>query len=314
MAVDVGTGQLLPRLAADNRVTVRDGVNARDLRASGITGPYPLIVADVSFISLTLIIPSLAPVLAQPEGIFVALIKPQFEVGAGNLGSGGIVRDPRSTRFRRRQRHRCRRPPGFAAARFNRKPDHRAATATSNFSQCFAFQAKISSYAPSNYRGSRRNHHVSFGRPVRRRHAHRLRGPQRRHTHQSGTRWMPCSALKVLERRLRSPMSPERLRKERLPHCAKRWRNSPGTRRLNHCVCAPMLARAHEMIPDQPSARAALEMALYDLWGQSNGLPLWHPLRRGAGALNRRSNHPNRQRPRSGESKRSEPGSAASGT
>ncbi len=92
-AVDVGTGQLLPRLAADSRVTARDGVNARDLRASGITGPYPLIVADVSFISLTLIVPSLAPVLAQPEGWFVALIKPQFEVGAGNLGAGGIVRD-----------------------------------------------------------------------------------------------------------------------------------------------------------------------------------------------------------------------------
>ena len=91
-AIDVGTGQLLPRLASDSRVHVRDGVNARDLGAAGITGPYPLIVADVSFISLTLIIPSLASVLS-PNGQFVALIKPQFEVGAGNLGAGGIVRD-----------------------------------------------------------------------------------------------------------------------------------------------------------------------------------------------------------------------------
>ncbi len=92
-AVDVGKGQLTPRLAADPRVRVRDGVNARDLLAAGIPGPYPLIVADVSFISLALIIPSVTRVLANPAGRFVALIKPQFEVGAGNLGAGGIVRD-----------------------------------------------------------------------------------------------------------------------------------------------------------------------------------------------------------------------------
>lgn len=96
-AVDVGHGQLDARIAADPRVTVREGLNIRDLAATDIAGPLGAIVADVSFISLRLALPA-ALALAAPDAWGVFLVKPQFEVGRAGLGKRGIVRDARAAR------------------------------------------------------------------------------------------------------------------------------------------------------------------------------------------------------------------------
>jgi 23S rRNA (cytidine1920-2'-O)/16S rRNA (cytidine1409-2'-O)-methyltransferase len=91
--IDVGHGQLHPLLTADPRVDSYEGINARDLTKSALAGRhFDLIVADVSFISLTLIIPQLPPLLTQ-MGEALLLVKPQFEVGPENVGKGGIVTD-----------------------------------------------------------------------------------------------------------------------------------------------------------------------------------------------------------------------------
>lgn len=92
-AVDVGRGQLHEKLAQDPRVVVVDGVNARNLSDREIPEPCALAVADVSFISVTKILPALRGVL-RAEGEAVVLVKPQFEVGRFHVGRGGIVRDP----------------------------------------------------------------------------------------------------------------------------------------------------------------------------------------------------------------------------
>jgi 23S rRNA (cytidine1920-2'-O)/16S rRNA (cytidine1409-2'-O)-methyltransferase len=92
-AVDVGAGQLAWSLRTDPRVLLHEGINARELRAEEIGEPVDLLTCDVSFISVTLILPAVAPLL-QPRGQMVILIKPQFEVGKGQVGKGGIVRDP----------------------------------------------------------------------------------------------------------------------------------------------------------------------------------------------------------------------------
>jgi 23S rRNA (cytidine1920-2'-O)/16S rRNA (cytidine1409-2'-O)-methyltransferase len=92
-AVDVGVGQLAWKLRTDPRVVLHEGVNARELEASLIGEPVWLVTCDVSFISVTLILPA-AVRLLQPDGRMVILIKPQFEVGKGQVGKGGIVRDP----------------------------------------------------------------------------------------------------------------------------------------------------------------------------------------------------------------------------
>ncbi|MCG8560197.1 MAG: TlyA family RNA methyltransferase [Hyphomicrobiales bacterium] len=92
-AVDVGHGQLHDRLAADPRVVALEGVDARDLTPELVPGPVEAIVADVSFISLTLVLPKVLA-LTAPGTWLVALIKPQFEAGRDALGKGGIVRDP----------------------------------------------------------------------------------------------------------------------------------------------------------------------------------------------------------------------------
>ena len=92
-AVDVGHGQLDPKVAADCRVSNLEGLNARDLTLSHIGTPVDLIVADVSFVSLKLALDR-ALDLARPGARLAALIKPQFEVGRTGLGKGGIVRDP----------------------------------------------------------------------------------------------------------------------------------------------------------------------------------------------------------------------------
>ncbi len=92
-AVDVGYGQLAWKLRNDPRVVVLERTNARHLTAEQIPEPVDLLVCDASFISLETILP--APIaLAAPEAVLVALIKPQFEVGKGRVGKGGVVRDP----------------------------------------------------------------------------------------------------------------------------------------------------------------------------------------------------------------------------
>jgi 23S rRNA (cytidine1920-2'-O)/16S rRNA (cytidine1409-2'-O)-methyltransferase len=93
VAVDVGHNQLDWRLRADARVEVREGVNARYLQPADFTEKFALAVMDVSFISVTKILPALVPLLTG-GGRIVTLIKPQFEVGKGEVGKGGIVRDP----------------------------------------------------------------------------------------------------------------------------------------------------------------------------------------------------------------------------
>jgi len=91
--VDVGAGQLDWKLRNDSRVRLHEGINARDLQFDEIGERAGLIACDVSFISVTLILPAAVPLL-QPDGQMVILIKPQFEVGKGQVGKGGIVRDP----------------------------------------------------------------------------------------------------------------------------------------------------------------------------------------------------------------------------
>jgi 23S rRNA (cytidine1920-2'-O)/16S rRNA (cytidine1409-2'-O)-methyltransferase len=93
VGVDVGHGQLHPKLAADTRVTSFEGLNARELRKSVVAVRlYDLIVGDLSFISLTLVLPQL-PALLADGGDILLLVKPQFEVGPEHVGKGGIVRD-----------------------------------------------------------------------------------------------------------------------------------------------------------------------------------------------------------------------------
>ena len=92
-AVDVGSGQLDWKIRSDPRVVVHEKLNARYLRGEDIGEPVGLAVYDVSFISVTLILPAAMPLL-QPGGEMVILVKPQFEVGKGQVGRGGIVREP----------------------------------------------------------------------------------------------------------------------------------------------------------------------------------------------------------------------------
>ena len=91
-AVDVGRGQLHPKLAADPRVVSLEGVDARNLAADLIPDAPDLIVTDVSFIGLAKALPA-ALALAQPGADLVALVKPQFEVGPEHVGKGGLVKD-----------------------------------------------------------------------------------------------------------------------------------------------------------------------------------------------------------------------------
>ncbi len=92
-AVDVGRGQLAWKLRVDPRVVLLERVNARHLTRDLIPEAIDLIVCDVSFISLTLVLPP-AFALAAPGARLIALIKPQFEAGRAQVGKGGIVRDP----------------------------------------------------------------------------------------------------------------------------------------------------------------------------------------------------------------------------
>lgn len=101
-ALDVGRGQLHQKLRADARVLVHEGINARFDLASIVTEPVSLVTIDVSFISLTLVLPSVEKILAMRAGEAVeegalpcvlAMVKPQFELAPGDVGKGGVVRD-----------------------------------------------------------------------------------------------------------------------------------------------------------------------------------------------------------------------------
>lgn len=93
VAVDVGHNQIDWRLRTNERVEVREGTNARHLRPEDFSERFDLVVMDVSFISATKILPALVPLLTK-GGRVVVLVKPQFEVGRGEVGKGGVVRDP----------------------------------------------------------------------------------------------------------------------------------------------------------------------------------------------------------------------------
>ena len=93
VALDVGHDQLVPELRSDPRVTVKEGFNARELSPDDLPRAADVVVGDLSFISLTLLVPVVARVLA-PGAPALLLVKPQFEVGRDRLGSGGVVRDP----------------------------------------------------------------------------------------------------------------------------------------------------------------------------------------------------------------------------
>jgi len=92
-SVDVGRGQLAWELRNDERVLVLEGFNARYLTKEQVAIPPKFIVCDASFIGLEKVLPA-ALDLAAPRGVLVALIKPQFEVGKGRVGKGGVVKDP----------------------------------------------------------------------------------------------------------------------------------------------------------------------------------------------------------------------------
>jgi 23S rRNA (cytidine1920-2'-O)/16S rRNA (cytidine1409-2'-O)-methyltransferase len=91
-AVDVGRGQLAWKLRQDARVVVREGLNARYLTRSEIPEPVDLICCDASFIGLATVLPASLALTADPA-MLVALVKPQFEAGPGQVGKGGVVRD-----------------------------------------------------------------------------------------------------------------------------------------------------------------------------------------------------------------------------
>jgi 23S rRNA (cytidine1920-2'-O)/16S rRNA (cytidine1409-2'-O)-methyltransferase len=92
VAVDVGRGQLDWRLRQDGRVELRENVNARYLSPDDFADRFDIVTADVSFISLTKILPVVPPLVRKPAFV-ITLIKPQFEVGREEVGKGGIVRD-----------------------------------------------------------------------------------------------------------------------------------------------------------------------------------------------------------------------------
>ncbi len=98
-AVDVGHSQLDEKLLCDARVKNMEKTNARYLKKENFTRPVDIVVTDVSFISQRLLYPAVADILPS-GGLFVSLIKPQFELGKQHVGKGGIVRDPQGKLFR----------------------------------------------------------------------------------------------------------------------------------------------------------------------------------------------------------------------
>ena len=93
VAVDVGYGQLAWKLQSDPRVEVHDRTNVRTLDPASVAPAPDLVVGDMSFISLTLVLPALVAA-AAPDADFLLMVKPQFEIGKERLGHGGVVRNP----------------------------------------------------------------------------------------------------------------------------------------------------------------------------------------------------------------------------
>jgi 23S rRNA (cytidine1920-2'-O)/16S rRNA (cytidine1409-2'-O)-methyltransferase len=91
--VDVGHGQLHAKLRSDRRVVAIEKLNARELTAQQVGGEFDFVVGDLSFISLTLVLPALMPLL-KAGGELLMLVKPQFELQPGQIGKGGVVTDP----------------------------------------------------------------------------------------------------------------------------------------------------------------------------------------------------------------------------
>jgi 23S rRNA (cytidine1920-2'-O)/16S rRNA (cytidine1409-2'-O)-methyltransferase len=91
--VDVGHGQLHAKLRADPRVVAIEKLNARELTADQVGGDFDVVVGDLSFISMTLVLPALVPLL-KPAGDLLMLVKPQFELQPGQVGKHGVVSDP----------------------------------------------------------------------------------------------------------------------------------------------------------------------------------------------------------------------------
>jgi 23S rRNA (cytidine1920-2'-O)/16S rRNA (cytidine1409-2'-O)-methyltransferase len=109
VGIDVGHGQLHARLRGDARVTAIEGVNARSLAAAALpAASVDLIVGDLSFISLTLVLPALVPLLDGARGELLMLVKPQFELQPADIGKGGMVKDEASyARVEQRLRAAC---------------------------------------------------------------------------------------------------------------------------------------------------------------------------------------------------------------
>ena len=105
-AVDAGEGQLAPKLRLDARVTSIEHCNARNLTVSDVGDRADLIVLDVSFISQTYILPRV-PELRRAHGVYIGLVKPQFEAGKSAVGKGGIVKDPSDRLFAARRVFDC---------------------------------------------------------------------------------------------------------------------------------------------------------------------------------------------------------------
>lgn len=93
VGIDVGYGQVAERLRTDGRVDVRERTNIRDVTPAQLDGPVSVVVCDVSFIALKVVLPVLVD-LASRDADLIALVKPQFEAGRDDVGSGGVVRDP----------------------------------------------------------------------------------------------------------------------------------------------------------------------------------------------------------------------------
>jgi 23S rRNA (cytidine1920-2'-O)/16S rRNA (cytidine1409-2'-O)-methyltransferase len=120
-AVDVGYGQLHARIRNDARVVVRERENARLLTAGTLGERVDLVTGDLSFISLRLVLPAVKAIL-KPGGLAVLLVKPQFEVGKGEVGKGGVVRDDAKRRSALRAVEEAARALGFEVVGHDESP------------------------------------------------------------------------------------------------------------------------------------------------------------------------------------------------
>jgi len=119
--VDVGHGQLHARLRQDPRVTALEKLNARELAREQVGDPFDLVTGDLSFISLTLVLPALVPLL-KPGATLLMLAKPQFELQPGQVGKGGIVREPALHREVERRLRECCASLGLAVLGWHDSP------------------------------------------------------------------------------------------------------------------------------------------------------------------------------------------------